>query len=732
MATDYNEDGARIGLDGASSITWQAACEVAVIDWDKTDQVIFSAHANSTSHAPASESFRLQWRNVSDSGTFADLVTGSGELRAGISAGAIINTDPVGSSDGCGTGTPSQTEEVENESPLQTASLTATKNNSLEMQWCIDFSNALDSKEYAFQLYSVTGGEALGQCTPTITTDAGAAPIPKGYVDTLDGVDIFSKATIFQTKAFVDSGSGADAIVNPFRAMEFTDSEIGSDVFAIVFKSFGVTDSGTGVNVFTIIKFMDFVDTGAGIDIFTLTRPMEFTDVGSGSDVFGIPFKEMGISDVGGGSDSFAIVYKTIGFNDVGGGADVFGSVIFRNFTESGSGTDVFTLTRPIYFADTATGTDVFGTPFREMGITDLGFGTDVFEILFKAVGFIDTGYGVDVFEMLKLLGFSDVGQGTDIFTTLFREMGFTEVGGGIDAWTISMKSLGFADAGTGSDVFVNVPITGITQKILIDTGLGMDKFSKTSFVFEDISEVTPLVVIYVERIGLKGSEIAPAGQVAVYHHIIKRFRDTVPSFISRYSTDEGYNSQVDLSYSLEYPDKEMVLPHIALNFVSEMQEEIGVGMIAGGEDLEGVIKIMLLNLDIWARNSSERDMIADALLKIIHVSRAYFNNLGFIDVKHSNSGTRTFEQSQSTIYPRVSQQSTKIYRKVVSLEISYSLVFEKLDPEQYGTIQEIDILGDINDDISTYEVDTYVGSTSDLLLDSKFAINEMENIVQW
>jgi len=175
-----------------------------------------------------------------------------------------------------------------------------------------------------------------------------------------------------------------------------------------------------------------------------------------------------------------------------------------------------------------------------------------------------------------------------------------------------------------------------------------------------------------------------------------------------------------------------MVLPHIALNFVSEMQEEIGVGMIAGGEELEGVIKIMLLNLDIWARNSSERDMIADALLKIIHVSRAYFNNLGFIDVKHSNSGTRTFEQSQSTIYPRVSQQSTKIYRKVVSLEISYSLVFEKLDPEQYGTIQEIDILGDINDDISAYEIDTYVGSTSDLLLDSKFAIKEMENIVQW
>ena len=120
MATDYSEDGSRVGLDGGS-ISWQAACETSVTDWVKTNQVIFSAQANSSSHTPASESFRLQWRNVSDSGTFADLVTGSGELRAGVSAGAITNTDPIGSGDGCGTGTPALGEEVENESPHPTS-----------------------------------------------------------------------------------------------------------------------------------------------------------------------------------------------------------------------------------------------------------------------------------------------------------------------------------------------------------------------------------------------------------------------------------------------------------------------------------------------------------------------------------------------------------------------------------------------------------------------------------
>lgn len=168
--SDYAVDGARIGKDGVS-IIWQAACDTAVTNWTKTDEVIFVANALSSSHAPASESFKLQWRNKSDSGTFADLVTGSGELRAGTSAGCITNGDAVASQDGCGTGTMSNSEEVENETPLQTASIAGTQNNHIETQWCVDFNNALDGKEYEFQLYSVTESASSGVFTgPTITT----------------------------------------------------------------------------------------------------------------------------------------------------------------------------------------------------------------------------------------------------------------------------------------------------------------------------------------------------------------------------------------------------------------------------------------------------------------------------------------------------------------------------------------------------------------------------------
>lgn len=171
VASDYNPDGARIGKDGAVTITWQAACDTSVTDWTKTDEVIFSANAASGSHTPDLESFKLQWRNKSDSGAFADLVTGSGELRAGTSAGCITNGNPVGSSDGCGQGTMADSEEIENESPLTTISLDgATKYDHVEIQGCVDFTNALDGKEYAFQLYSVTTASALGEFTPTITT----------------------------------------------------------------------------------------------------------------------------------------------------------------------------------------------------------------------------------------------------------------------------------------------------------------------------------------------------------------------------------------------------------------------------------------------------------------------------------------------------------------------------------------------------------------------------------
>ena len=172
MASDYDVRNFRIGKDGASSIAWQAACDTNVTDYIKADQAIISVFIGSSSHTPATEQFKLQWKDTTDTGSFAD-VTSSGEIIRGISAGAISNTDPVGGTAGCASPV-NDSEEVENESPLQTGDINAVvKNEFAELQFCIDLSNADDGHIYDFQLYSVTESSAMEACGQ-ITILAGA------------------------------------------------------------------------------------------------------------------------------------------------------------------------------------------------------------------------------------------------------------------------------------------------------------------------------------------------------------------------------------------------------------------------------------------------------------------------------------------------------------------------------------------------------------------------------
>jgi hypothetical protein len=171
--SDYSVTNNRVGLDGVSSITWQIACDgdpPDITGWDTANKAIISVFFQSTVHNPDPESFNPRWRNVTDSGSFATLVTGSGELRAGTSAGAITNGDPVGGSAGCQT--TEDDEEVENESPLLSKSFDMSQNAYGEIQFCVDFSNALTGKEYEFELYSNSAGASCGTLSITITTAA--------------------------------------------------------------------------------------------------------------------------------------------------------------------------------------------------------------------------------------------------------------------------------------------------------------------------------------------------------------------------------------------------------------------------------------------------------------------------------------------------------------------------------------------------------------------------------
>lgn len=183
---EYATNGTRIGIDGAGSISWQAACDNDVIDWDKADKAIISVNCTSSTHTPPSASLQLRWQNNTDApmSPFVPFTT-SGELLRGISAGCITNTDPVGDIQNCPSDVIDASEEIENESPLQSASLSASQNDQIEVQFCIDFSNAHDGDEYEFEIYNVTEAESCGACIPKITV---YIEPPEGWSGTIDGI----------------------------------------------------------------------------------------------------------------------------------------------------------------------------------------------------------------------------------------------------------------------------------------------------------------------------------------------------------------------------------------------------------------------------------------------------------------------------------------------------------------------------------------------------------------
>ena len=177
MATDYAVDGSRIGEDGVGAVSWSGICEALISNWNEGNKLIIAITATSGSHTPGTESFKIRWRI--SGGSFAD-ISNVGALVNGISDGSLNNGDPVGAACGCQGAAIGDSEECENENPHQTTSLSAgTKNDSVEVQSCIDMSGAVYEATYEFELYSVTESGTCGIATATVTIRAD--PVAANY-----------------------------------------------------------------------------------------------------------------------------------------------------------------------------------------------------------------------------------------------------------------------------------------------------------------------------------------------------------------------------------------------------------------------------------------------------------------------------------------------------------------------------------------------------------------------
>jgi len=148
---------------------------VPVTDWNKANDFIVAIALEAQSGAVwANTNLQLEWRNKTDSGTFAPF-SGSSELRLGstdlvegnsLDSGEAICVPVNGAT--YVAGSPNGGVEKETSSTF-TGGDGGTTNQWSEFQISVDASNALDDKEYEFRVWDVDNSAILGPSLATIT-----------------------------------------------------------------------------------------------------------------------------------------------------------------------------------------------------------------------------------------------------------------------------------------------------------------------------------------------------------------------------------------------------------------------------------------------------------------------------------------------------------------------------------------------------------------------------------
>lgn len=172
------------------ALNWQGACDADIGGWTKANEIIVALFAYCDVHAGCSDSFTIQWQNVTDAGAWTTLAAGAGELRQGNSV-AITNGDPVGTSSGCQA--TEDSEEVVGDNT--TDALVTTGKDEVEVQVSIDMSNAIDGKQYQFRLYDNGANVGLGAVSAAITIESLAKAIAP---DNLESVALVNDSVLIR------------------------------------------------------------------------------------------------------------------------------------------------------------------------------------------------------------------------------------------------------------------------------------------------------------------------------------------------------------------------------------------------------------------------------------------------------------------------------------------------------------------------------------------------------
>lgn len=148
-----------------------------ISSYTKSNEFVVCAQLDEQSGPWNGHTYRLRWRNVTDSGSFADLAS-TGQIKWG------TNTDLTNAGSytpkRCAAdpgGTWQNGREVEG--AATSPSIDLADEYYTEICWAVSAADAHDGDQYEFEVYDVGAGAAIGTCAAQITMAAGAVDYPR-------------------------------------------------------------------------------------------------------------------------------------------------------------------------------------------------------------------------------------------------------------------------------------------------------------------------------------------------------------------------------------------------------------------------------------------------------------------------------------------------------------------------------------------------------------------------
>jgi hypothetical protein len=153
-----------------------AGDDADVTAWIKTNKFILATQIGYDGKDTAASAYKLQWRNVTDAGSFADVGV-TGECKYSSSSGVLADGTAVTSTTRKCTAASGQTwqnglENLADNLLPDSSTLDLASDCYTEFQWGLDLSGAHDGDQYEFRLWNNTSGATVGTCLAQITTQS--------------------------------------------------------------------------------------------------------------------------------------------------------------------------------------------------------------------------------------------------------------------------------------------------------------------------------------------------------------------------------------------------------------------------------------------------------------------------------------------------------------------------------------------------------------------------------